>query len=162
MLVEKNEICKIIENRLRINFDELELVGKYDNYFDTLLYKSNNKLLYKSNNKLYTIQIYENKISSISKVEKIESEKEPNCFMTTMINGIMYYIKYKELLYITKCDRKYNYIHFKNGKTLVKGDLLIEDAEMVMIKMLDDFINEEVVKQWGGWLNDDKENLHNR
>ena len=21
------------------------------------------------------------------------------------------------------------------------------------------FINEEVVKQWGGWLNDDKENL---
>ena len=161
MLVEKNEICKIIENRLRINFDELELVGKYDNYFDTLLYKSNT-LLYKSNNKLYTIQIYENKISSISKVEKIESEKEPNCFMTTMINGIMYYIKYKELLYITKCDRKYNYIHFKNGKTLVKGDLLIEDAEMVMIKMLDDFINEEVVKQWGGWLNDDKENLYNR
>ena len=149
MLVEKNEICKIIENRLRINFDELELVGKYDNYFDTLLYKSNT-LLYKSNNKLYTIQIYENKISSISKVEKIESEKEPNCFMTTMINGIMYYIKYKELLYITKCDRKYNYIHFKNGKTLVKGDLLIEDAEMVMIKMLGDFINEEVVKQWGG------------
>ena len=104
MLVEKNEICKIIENRLRINFDELELVGKYDNYFDTLLYKSNNEL--------YTIEIYENKISSISKVEKIENEKEPNCFMTTMINGIMYYIKYKELLYITKCDRKYNYINF--------------------------------------------------
>ena len=142
MLVEKNEICKIIENRLRINFDELELVGKYDNYFDTLLYKSNNKL--------YTIQIYENKISSISKVEKIESKKEPNCFMTTIIDGIMYYIKYKELLYITKCDRKHNYINFENNKTLVKGDLLIEDAEMVMIKMLGDFINEEVVKQWGG------------
>ena len=141
MLVEKNEICKIIENRLRINFDELELVGKYDNYFDTLLYKSNNEL--------YTIQIYENKISSISKVEKIESKKEPNCFMTTIIDGIMYYIKYKELLYITKCDRKHNYINFENNKTLVKGDLLIEDAEMVMIKMLGDFINEEVVKQWG-------------
>ena len=44
MLVEKNEICKIIENRIGINFDELELVGKYDNYFDTLLYKYNNKL----------------------------------------------------------------------------------------------------------------------
>ena len=142
MLVEKNEICKIIENRIGINFDELELVGKYDNYFDTLLYKSNNEL--------YTIQIYENKISSISKVEKIESKKEPNCFMTTIIDGVMYYIKYKELLYITKCDRKYNYINFQNGKTLVKGDLLIEDAEMVMIKMLGDFINEEVVKQWGG------------
>ena len=142
MLVEKNEICEIIENRLGINFDELELVGKYDNYFDTLLYKSNNEL--------YTIQIYENKISSISKVEKIESKKEPNCFMTTIIDGIMYYIKYKELLYITKCDRKHNYINFENNKTLVKGDLLIEDAEMVMIKMLDDFINEEVVKQWGG------------
>ena len=70
--------------------------------------------------------------------------------MTTMIDGIMYYIKYKELLYITKCDRKYNYINFENSKTLVKGDLLIEDAEMVMIKMLGDFINEEVVKQWGG------------
>lgn len=154
MLVEKNEICKIIENRLRINFDELELVGKYDNYFDTLLYKSNNEL--------YTIQIYENKISSISKVEKIESKKEPSCFTTTIIDGIMYYIKYKELLYITKCDRKHNYINFKNSKTLVKGDLLIEDAEMVMIKMLGDFINEEVVKQWGGWLNDDKENLYNR
>ena len=154
MLVEKNEICEIIENRLGINFDELELVGKYDNYFDTLLYKSNNEL--------YTIEIYENKISSISKVEKIESKKEPNCFMTTIIDGIMYYIKYKELLYITKCDRKYNYIHFKNSKTLVKGDLLIEDAEMVMIKMLGDFINEEIVKQWEGWLNNDKENLYNR
>ena len=142
MLVEKNEICKIIENRLRINFDELELVGKYDNYFDTLLYKSNNEL--------YTIEIYENKISSISKVEKIESKKEPSCFTTTIIDGIMYYIKYKELLYITKCDRKHNYINFENNKTLVKGDLLIEDAEMVMIKMLGDFINEEVVKQWGG------------
>lgn len=141
MLVEKNEIREIIENRIGINFDELELVGKYDNYFDTLLYKSNNEL--------YTIQIYENKISSISKVEKIESEKEPNYFMTTMINGIMYYIKYKELLYITKYDRKHNYINFENGKTLVKGDLLIEDAEMVMIKMLGDFMNEEVVKQWG-------------
>ena len=149
MLVEKNEICKIIENRLRINFDELELIGKYDNYFDTLLYKSNNTLLYKSNNKLYTIQIYENKISSISKVEKIESEKEPNYFTTTMIDGIMYHIKYKELLYITKCDRKHNYINFENSKTLVKGDLLIKDAEMVVIRMLDDFINEEVVKQWG-------------
>ena len=142
MLVEKNEICKIIENRIGINFDELELVGKYDNYFDTLLYKSNNEL--------YTIEIYENKISSISKVEKIESKKEPNCFTTTIIDGIMYYIKYKELLYITKCDRKNNYINFENGKTLVKGDLLIEDAEMVMIKMLGDFINEEVVKQWEG------------
>ena len=141
MLVEKNEICKIIENRIGINFDELELVGKYDNYFDTLLYKSNNEL--------YTIEIYENKISSISKVEKIESKKEPNCFTTTIIDGIMYYVKYKELLYITKCGRKHNYINFENGKTLVKGDLLIEDAEMVMIKMLGDFINEEVVKQWG-------------
>ena len=142
MLVEKNEICEIIENRLGINFDELELVGKYDNYFDTLLYKSNNEL--------YTIQIYENKISSISKVEKIKSEKEPNYFTTTMIDGIMYYIKYKELLYITKCDRKHSYINFENGKTLVKDDLLIEDAEMVMIKMLGDFMNKEVVKQWGG------------
>ena len=152
MLVEKNEICEIIENRLGINFDELELVGKYDNYFDTLLYKSNNEL--------YTIEIYENKISSISKVEKIESKKEPSCFTTTIIDGIMYYIKYKELLYITKCDRKHNYINFENGKTLVKGDLLIEDAEMVMIKMLGDFMNKEVVKQWGGWLND-KKNLYN-
>lgn len=142
MLVEKNEICEIIENKLGINFNELELVGKYDNYFDTLLYKSNNEL--------YTIQIYENKISSISKVEKIESEKEPNCFTTTIIDGIMYYIKYKELLYITKCDRKHNYINFENGKILVKGDFLIKDAEMVVIKMLSDFINEEVVKQWGG------------
>ena len=142
MLVEKNEICKIIENRIGINFDELELVGKYDNYFDTLLYKSNNEL--------YTIEIYENKISSISKVEKIESKKEPNCFTTTIIDGIMYYVKYKELLYITKCSKKHNYINFENGKTLVKGDLLIEDAEMVMIKMLGDFINEEVVKQWEG------------
>ena len=124
MLVEKNEICKIIENRLRINFDELELVGKYDNYFDTLLYKSNNKL--------YTIQIYENKISSISKVEKIESEKEPNCFMTTMINGIMYYIKDKELLYITKCDRKYNYIHFKNGKAKNKIEA-IQKSKIIFI-----------------------------
>ena len=142
MLVEKNEICEIIENKIGINFDELELVGKYDNYFDTLLYKSNNEL--------YTIQIYENKISSISKVEKIESEKEPNCFTTTIIDGIMYYIKYRELLYITKCDKKNNYINFENGKTLVKGDLLIKDAEMVVIKMLGDFINEEIVKQWGG------------
>ena len=142
MLVEKNEICEIIENRIGINFDELELVGKYDNYFDTLLYKSNNEL--------YTIEIYENKISSISKVEKIESKKEPSCFTTTIIDGIMYYIKYKELLYITKCDRKHNYINFENSKTLVTGDLLREDAEMVMIKMLGDFINEEVVKQWGG------------
>ena len=99
---------------------------------------------------MYTIEIYENKISSISKVEKIESKKEPSCFTTTIIDGIMYYIKYKELLYITKCDRKHNYINFENSKTLVKGDLLIEDAEMVMIKMLGDFINEEVVKQWGG------------
>ena len=41
-------------------------------------------------------------------------------------------------------------INFENGKTLVKGDFLIEDAEMVVIKMLGDFINEEVVKQWGG------------
>ena len=121
------KICTIdkIKKELDIDFDNLELVGSYKTARN-------------------------NKISSVSKVEKIESEKEPNCFMTTMINGIMYYIKYKELLYITKCDRKYNYIHFKNGKTLVKGDLLIEDAEMVMIKMLGDFINEEVVKQWGG------------
>ena len=70
MLVEKNEISEIIENILGIDFDKLELVGKYDNYFDTLLYKSNNEL--------YTIQIYENKISSISKVEKIESAKKNN------------------------------------------------------------------------------------
>ena len=33
---------------------------------------------------------------------------------------------------------------------------------MVMIKMLGDFINEEIVKQWEGWLNNDKENLYNR
>ena len=65
------------------------------------------------------------------------------------------------MLIITKCDRKYNYINFENDKTLVKGDLLIEDAEMVVIRMLGGFMNEEVVKQWGGWLNDDKENLYN-
>ena len=126
MLVEKNEICKIIENRLRINFDELELVGKYDNYFDTLLYKSNNKL--------YTIQLYENKISSISKVEKIKSEKELNYFTTTMIDGIMYHIKYKELLYITKCDRKYNYINFENSKIFFAWPGASENTAKVLRK----------------------------
>lgn len=56
--------------------------------------------------------------------------------------------------------KKYNIFVNDEEKYTVDEKLTVEDAEIVVIKMLGDFINEEIIKQWGGWLNDDKENLY--
>ena len=62
-----------------------------------------------------------------------------------------YSYTYKEIAIIfSSKDKKYSIFVNDEEKYIVDEKLTVEDAEMVMIKMLGDFINEEVVKQWGG------------
>lgn len=144
MLVKKNKAREAMEKILGFGFEELEFVGKYNNIIDDDFLTT----IYKRNKELYVAQLCRNKIFTISKIIEICRGLNTKMTKNFSIKDKEYSYTYKEIAIIfSKKDKEYGIFVNNKEKYTVDEKLTVEDAEMVMIKMLDDFINEEVVKQ---------------
>ena len=147
MLVKKNKACEAMEKVLGFGFEELEFVGKYNNIIDDDFLTT----IYKRNKELYITQLCCNKIFAIYQIKDICRGLNTKMAKNFSIKDKEYSYAYKEIAIIfSKKDKEYGIFVNNKEKYTVDEKLTVEDAEMVMIKMLGDFINEEVVKQWGG------------
>ena len=152
MLVKKNKACEAMEKILGFGFEELEFVGKYNNVIDSDFLTT----IYKRNKELYVAQLCRDKIFIISKIIEIYRGLNPKMTKKFSIKDKEYSYTYKEIAIIfSSRDKKYSIFVNDEEKYIVDEKLTVEDEEIVMIKLLDNFfddsiINEEVVKQWGG------------
>ena len=152
MLVKKNKACEAMEEILGFGFEELEFVGKYNNVIDSDFLTT----IYKRNKELYVAQLCRDKIFIISKIIEIYRGLNPKMTKKFSIKDKEYSYTYKEIAIIfSSRDKKYSIFVNDEEKYIVDEKLTVEDEEIVMIKLLDNFfddsiINEEVVKQWGG------------
>ena len=143
MLVKKNKACEAMEKILGFGFEELEFVGKYNNVIDSDFLTT----IYKRDKELYAVQLCRNKIFVISQI--IEICRGLNTKMTKKfsIKDKEYSYTYKEIAIIfSSKDKKYSIFVNDEEKYVVDEKLTIEDEEMVMMKLLDNFFDDSTIE----------------
>ena len=146
MLVSGGKIRKKIEDKFDFKFKDLQIIGyfnrnKYSNgkIFDTIICKNRENI--------FMIEICNDKIETVKKIQYISSENTINAF-TFFFNREKIYYKYKErivLAYNKEEGTKVNYINGNEIKTIYTGyeELKLADEEMVMLKLCNYFIDEK-------------------
>ena len=143
MLVKKNEACKIIEKILGFSFEELEFIGSYNNTIDSDFLTT----IYKKNKELYVVKLCRNKIFAISKITCICRGLNVKMTKSFFIKDKSYSYIDKKIAIIFSCkDGKYSIFSNDVEKYIVDEKLTIEDSEIVMIKMLDKFFDDNVIE----------------
>ena len=151
MLIKINKTKELIESKLGINFKEFKLVGCRGTNMLSLIYKKNNEL--------YIMQIENNFICSISKILSI-NEKDNFSKLFLKNKMVKYELKFL-MMYCSHFNEKDKLFIFNeaDGKVYdvyeVESPLTLDKAEMTMIKMLGNFVDEEEIKS----LNVDKTDL---
>ena len=131
MFIEECESLKIIENKMKFKFSELELIGYVHMYFDIGIYEYNEKI--------YVLDFYENKIISIYEICNGKST------IGISYNGKNYIFKYKRRICIYR-----NIIEIQNNskKEVIKTNdkiLKITNEEAIIFKLCEQFLNEEKI-----------------
>lgn len=143
MLVKKNKACEAMEKILGFGFEELEFVGKYNNVIDSDFLTT----IYKRNKELYVAQLCGNKIFIISQIIEICRGLNTKMTKNFSIKDKEYSYTYKEIAIIfSSRDKKYSIFVNDEEKYIVDEKLTIEDEEMVMIKLLDNFFDDSMIE----------------
>ena len=143
MLVKKNKACEAMEKILGFRFEELEFVGKYNNVIDSDFLTT----IYKRNKELYVAQLCRNKIFTISKIIEIYRGLNPKMTKKFSIKDKQYSYAYKEIAIIfSSKDKKYSIFVNDEEKYTVDEKLTVEDSEMVIIKLLDNFFDDSIIE----------------
>ena len=143
MLVKKNKACEAMEKILGFGFEELEFVGKYNNIIDDDFLTT----IYKRNKELYVAQLCRNKIFIISKIIEICRGLNTKMTKNFSIKDKEYSYTYEEIAIIfSSKDNKYSIFVNDEEKYIVDEKLTIEDEEMVMIKLLDNFFDDSTIE----------------
>ena len=143
MLVKKNKACEAIEKILGFGFEELEFVGKYNNIIDDDFLTT----IYKRNKELYVAQLCCNKIFIMSQIIEIYRGLNTTMPINFSIKDKEYSYAYKEIAIIfSKKDKEYGIFVNNKEKYTVDEKLTIEDEEMVMIKLLDNFFDDSIIE----------------
>lgn len=143
MLVKKNKACEAMEKVLGFGFEELEFVGKYNNVIDSDFLTT----IYKRNKELYVAQLCGNKIFIISQIIDICRGLNTKMTKNFSIKDKEYSYTYKEIAIIfSSKDKKYSIFVNDEEKYTVDEKLTVEDEEMVMIKLLDNFFDDNAIE----------------
>ena len=143
MLVKKNKACEAMEKILGFGFEELEFVGKYNNVIDSDFLTT----IYKRNKELYVAQLCRNKIFIISQIIEICRGLNTKMTKNFSIKDKEYSYTYKEIAIIfSSKDKKYSIFLNDEEKYIVDEKLTVEDEEMVMIKLLDNFFDDSIIE----------------
>ena len=143
MLVKKNKAREAMEKILGFRFEELEFVGKYNNVIDSDFLTT----IYKRNKELYVAQLCGNKIFIISQIIEICRGLNTKMTKNISIKDKEYSYTYKEIAIIfSSKDKKYSIFVNDEEKYIVDEKLTVEDEEMVMIKLLDNFFDDSIIE----------------
>ena len=148
MLVSGEKIRKKIEDKFDFKFKDLQIIGyfnrnKYSNgkIFDTIICKNRENI--------FMIEICNNKIETVKKIQYISSENTINAFMF-FFNGEKIYYKYKERIILAydvdkEESTKVKYVYGYKSEILYVGneELKLADEEMVTLKLCNYFIDEK-------------------
>ena len=143
MLVKKNKAREAMEKILGFGFEELEFVGKYNNIIDDDFLTT----IYKRNKELYIAKLCCNKIFVIYQITDICRGLNTKMAKNFSIKDKEYSYAYKEIAIIfSKKDEEYGIFVNNKEKYTVDEKLTVEDEEMVMIKLLDNFFDDSVIE----------------
>ena len=148
MLVEENKITKIIEDEMGFKFKDLDPIGyltKYSNGYIEI-----KSALYKNKDSIFEFEFEVGnlkQIHSIIKIDSIDLRRGAGKISFNFDNK-RYYYTVSDILLISDCGSNYRYKFIENNtqnstEFLNDDKLIISNEEFVMLKLLDNFLNEE-------------------
>ena len=147
MLVKENEAIKIIEEKLNFKFKSLKIIGYFNKNKDSCN-KIFDTIICKNRENIYMIEMRDNKIEIIKKLQYIGVDSTMNDF-TFLFNREKFYYKYVERIVLAynveEESTKVNYINGNEIEIIYTGneELRLADEEMVMLKLCNYFIDEK-------------------
>ena len=146
MLIKENSSAKIIEDKMGFKFKDLDLIGyltKFSNgYLEIKI------ALYKNKDSIFEFEFKVDNLKQIHSIIKIDSIdlRRGTGKISFIFNNKKYYCTTSDVLSISAYENSYKYklINTQNSiEFLNENKLMITDEEFVMLKLLDDFLNEE-------------------
>ena len=146
MLIKENSSAKIIEDKMGFKFEDLDLIGyltKFSNgYLEIKI------ALYKNKDSIFEFEFNVDNLKQIHSIIKIDSIdlRRGTGKISFIFNNKKYYCTTSDVLSISAYENSYKYklINTQNSiEFLNENKLMISDEEFVMLKLLDDFLNEE-------------------
>ena len=148
MLIKENSSAKIVEDKMGFKFKDLDLIGyltKFSNgYIEIKI------ALYKNEDSIFEFEFKVDNLKQIHSIVKIDSIdlKRGAGKISFIFNNKKYYCVTSDVLSISAYKNSYKYKLINNNtlnsiEFLNENKLMITDEEFVMLKLLDDFLNEE-------------------
>ena len=148
MLIKENSSAKIVEDKMGFKFKDLDLIGyltKFSNgYIEIKI------ALYKNEDSIFEFEFKVDNLKQIHSIVKIDSIdlKRGVGKISFIFNNKKYYCVTSDVLSISAYKNSYKYKLINNNtlnsiEFLNENKLMITDEEFVMLKLLDDFLNEE-------------------
>ena len=148
MLIKENSSAKIVEDKMGFKFKDLDLIGyltKFSNgYIEIKI------ALYKNEDSIFEFEFKVDNLKQIHSIVKIDSIdlKRGVGKISFIFNNKKYYCTTSDILSISAYKNSYKYKLINNDtlnsiEFLNENKLMITDEEFVMLKLLDDFLNEE-------------------
>ena len=146
MLIKENSSVKIIEDKMGFKFKDLDPIGyltKFSNgYLEIKI------ALYKNEDSIFEFEFEVGNLKQIHSIIKIDSIdlRRGAGKISFIFNNKKYYCVTSDVLSISAYKNSYKYKLINNINSiefLNENKLMITDEEFVMLKLLDDFLNEE-------------------
>ena len=146
MLIKENSSAKIIEDKMGFKFKDLDPIGyltKFSNgYLEIKI------ALYKNEDSIFEFEFEVGNLKQIHSIIKIDSIdlRRGAGKISFIFNNKKYYCVTSDVLSISAYKNSYKYKLINNINSiefLNENKLMITDEEFVMLKLLDDFLNEE-------------------
>ena len=148
MLIKENSSAKIIEDKMGFKFKDLDPIGyltKFSNgYLEIKI------ALYKNEDSIFEFEFNVGNLKQIHSIIKIDSIdlRRGAGKISFIFNNKKYYCVASDVLSISAYKNSYKYKFIENNtqnstEFLNENKLTISDEEFVMLKLLDNFLNEE-------------------
>ncbi|MDY3777495.1 MAG: hypothetical protein SOZ53_01380 [Candidatus Onthovivens sp.] len=146
MLVKENSSTKIIEDKMGFKFKDLDPIGyltKFSNgYLEIKI------ALYKNKDSIFEFEFKVDNLKQIHSIIKIDSIdlRRGAGKISFIFNNKKYYCTTSDVLSISAYENSYKYKLIDTQSSiefLNENKLMITDEEFVMLKLLNNFLNEE-------------------
>ena len=140
MVVKKNEITKLIEDKMGFKFEDLELVGKFNKYVNSCFKIA----FYEYEEDFFMFSIYKLKeITSIIKLGSLEMVNNKLCY-NFFYDGKYYSYNYKMKFEMYQLHKKNTYVYRVDDSKYTffsEKNVEIEKEEALILKLIDDFLD---------------------
>ena len=153
MLIKENSSTKIIEDKMNFKFKDLNPIGYLTKFSNG--YLEIKSALYKNKDSIFEFEFKvdnSKQINSITKIDSIDLRRGAGK-ISFIFNNKKYYCTVSDVLLIS--DNKYKLINNNTQSSiefLNDDKLIISNEEFVMLKLLNNFLNEdELLSKYDFW-----------